>query len=131
MSTTAVTTELLVTNTLSADLVDAGGGSGNGIVASTPSDGWVVSPPSGLAFDERLVFKLVADGTGDTVVFTAGDRYPAQRADLGSLSLTLGASEAKYVAVETSRFLQNNGTIVVTCTDAGTTLTALMLPKAP
>ncbi len=130
MSTTAITTPLLAINTLSNNLVDAGGGSANGIVATTPADGWVVSPPSTQAFDqERLIFKLVADGTGDTVTFVAGDRYPAQRPDLGNLALVLAASEARYVQVEVSRFLQNDGTILVTCVDTGTTLTALQLAK--
>ena len=131
MATTAITTELLTVNTRSADLPDAGGGSGNGVVADTPADGWAVSPPSGLAFDERLVFRMTADATGDTFVFTAGDRYPAQRADLGNLSITMAASDTRFIAIETSRFLQNDGTIVVTCTDTGSALTALMLPKAP
>ena len=131
MATTAVATELLVTNTISADLPDAGGGTGNGLVATTPADGWVISPPAALAFDERLILRLTVDATGDTFTVTAGDRYPAQRADLGNLSLVLAASDTRFVAIETSRFLQNDGTIVVTATDAGSALTALFLPKAP
>lgn len=131
MATTAVTAELLTVDTRSADLPDAGGGSGNGLVATTPSDGWVVSPPSGESFDERLIFRITANGTGDTITFTAGDRYPAQRADLGNLAITLAASDSRFIAIETSRYLQNDGTIVVTATDAGSALTALVLPKAP
>jgi len=131
MATTAITAELLALNTRSADLPDAGGGSGNGIVATTPSDGWVISPASGETFDERLVLRLTANGTGDTVTFAAGDRYPAQRADLGTLAIVLAASDSRFIAIETSRFLKNDGTIVATATDAGTALTALILPKAP
>lgn len=130
MSTTAIACELLVLNTRSADLPDAGGGSGNGIVATTPSDGWVISPPSGQVLGERLVIRFTADATGDTFVFTAGDRYPAQRADLGPMSIVLAASDTRFISIETSRFLQNDGTIIVTCTDTGSALTALMLPKA-
>jgi hypothetical protein len=132
MATTAIATELLVLNTRGNDNPDGADGSAGsqGIVATTPTDGWVVSPPSGLAFDDRLFFRLVADGTGDTVVFTGGDRYPAQRADLGNMSVVLAASDVRMIAVETSRFLQDNGTIVVTCTDAGTRLQAYMLPRA-
>ena len=131
MATTAITAELLVVNARSADLPDAGGGSGNGIVATTPSDGWVVSPASGEQFDERTWFRITANGTGDTVTFVAGDRYPAQRVDLGNLAVVLAASDSRFIAIETSRFLQDDGTIEVTATDAGTSLTAITNPKGP
>lgn len=130
MATTAVTCELLTLNTRSTDFPAAGAGSANNLVATTPADGWVVSPPSSETMGERLIFRLIADASGDTVTFTKGDRYPAQRADLGDMDVTLAASDVRYIAVETSRFLQNDGTIVVTCTDAGTILLAMMLPKA-
>lgn len=133
MATTAIACELLTLNTRSADLDPVnGGGSGNGIVATTPADGWVVSPPSGLSFGDnyRVFFTLGVDASGDTFTITAGDRYPAQRADLGNMTVVLAASDVRYVCVEASRFMQNDGTIVVTCTDAGSTLTAIMLPKA-
>ena len=109
---------------------DAGGGSGNGIVATTPSDGWVISPPSGETFgNTRLCLRLTVDASGDTFVFLAGDRYPAQRADLGNMSITLAASDSRMIAIESSRFLQNDGTILVTCTDTGSVISATMLPK--
>ena len=131
MATTAIATELLVLNTRSADLDPVnGGGTGNGKVATTPTDGWVISPPSGLAFDDRLLLTFGADASGDTVTILGGDRYPAQRADLGNMTITLAASDVRYVSIETSRFLQNDGTILVTCVDAGTTCTAVMLPRA-
>ena len=131
MATTAVTCELLVTNTRSADLpFIAGGGSGNAIVATSTTDGWIVSPPSGLAFDERLVFILGSDGTGGTVTFKAGDRYPAHRVDLGDLVITLAANDGRAIPVETSRFLQNDGTINVIPSTTGLVITAVMLPKA-
>jgi hypothetical protein len=131
LATTAITAELLVLNTRSADLPDAGGGSGNGIVATTPSDGWVISPASNEVLGDRLVLRLTANGSGDTVTFAAGNRYPAQRPDLGTLAIVLAASDTRFVSIETSRFLKNDGTIVATATDAGTALTALHLPKAP
>ena len=130
MSTTAITCELLAVNVRSSDLAAVGGGSGNGIVATTPTDGWVVSPPSGQQFDARLMFILYADASTDTFTFVAGDRYPAQRADLGNMTVAMGALDERHIVVETSRFLQDNGTILVTATDAGSALTALMMPKA-
>src|SRR3990167_1440058 len=132
MATTAITTELLTINTRSADLpFIAGGGSANAIVATAAADGWVVSPPSGQQFDERLVFILGSDGTGGTVTFKAGDRYPAQRADLGDLVITLAANDGRVVDVETSRFLQNDCTINVIPSTTGLVITAVMLVKAP
>lgn len=130
MSTTAIATELLTLNTRSSDYAEAGGGSGNGIVATTATDGWVISPPSGQEFNERLILRFSADGTGDTVTILAGDRYPAHRVDLGNMTVVLAASDTRYISIETSRFLQNDGTIHATCTDSGTVCLALMLPKA-
>ena len=132
MATTAITTELLTVNTRSADLpFIAGSGSANAIVATSTTDGWVISPPSGLAFDERLVIILGSDGSGGTVTFNAGDRYPAQRADLGNLVITLAADDGRVLHLETSRFLQNDGTIVAIPSTTGLVLTAVMTAKAP
>ena len=131
MATTAITCELLTLNTRSADLpFIAGSGDANAIVATSTTDGWVISPPSGETFDERLVIILGSDGTGGTVTFKAGDRYPAQRADLGDLTITLAANDGRVVHIETSRFLQNDGTIVVIPSTTGLVLTAVMQAKA-
>lgn len=129
MATTAIAVERLTLDTISTDFPVAGSGSGNNLVATTPTDGWVITVDSGGVVDERIVLRLVADGSGDTVTVTAGDRYPAQRADLGNLTLTLNASDVKYVSLEMSRYMQNDGTVVVTATDAGTVLTAIAVPR--
>jgi hypothetical protein len=132
LATTAITCELLTVNTRSADLpFIAGSGSANAIVTTTAADGWVVSPPSGEQFDERLVVILGSDGSGGTVTFKAGDRYPAQRADLGDLVITLAANDGRVVHIETSRFLQNDGTINVVPSTTGLVFTAVMQAKAP
>lgn len=131
MATTAITTELLTLNTRSSDFpFIAGGGTANAIVATAAADGWIVSPPSGTTFDERLLFILGSDGTGGTVTFKAGDRYPAQRADLGDLVITLAADDGRVVSIETSRFLQNDGTINVIPSTTGLVITAVCIPKA-
>lgn len=131
MSTTAITCELLTLNTRSSDFpFIAGSGSGNAIVATSTTDGWVISPPSGQTFDERLIFIFGSDGTGGSVEFQAGDRYPAQRADLGDMTVTLAANDGRVIAIETSRFLQNDGTIVCIPSTTGLVITAVMLPKA-
>lgn len=91
----------------------------------------MVSPPSGLQFDERLVFIFGSDGSGGTVTLKAGDRYPAQRADLGDEIITLAADDGRVVHPEVSRFMQNDGTIVVIPSTTGLVITAVMLAKAP
>lgn len=122
MATTAITPTSLVLNTESADILDA-----NGDVATTPTDGWVITPADP---GRRLtLLKFLADATGDTVTIVAGDRPPSQRAGLGNLTITLAASDVRYIVVEKARFLQDDGTYLATCTDAGTTCKAFDLPQ--
>jgi hypothetical protein len=130
MAVTPVTAELLVLNTRSTDFINTGSGTLNNITGNT-TDGWEVQPPAGEILGERLFFRLVADGGGTVdVVFKAGDRYPAQRADLGDMTITLAASDERFISVETSRFLQDDGKMIIVPADAGTILTALIVPKA-
>jgi hypothetical protein len=96
-------------------------------VATSTTDGWVISPPSGETFgNQRLWIILGSDGTGGTVTFKAGDRYPAQRADLGDLVITLAANDGRCISIETSRFLQNDGTIIAIPSTTGLVMTAVM-----
>lgn len=130
MATTAIATELLVLNTRSADLpFIAGGGTGNAIVATSTTDGWVVSPPSGYTPDEHMLFILGSDGTGGTVTFKAGDRVPAHLSDLGDLVITLAANDGRVVAVRIAQFMQNDGTINVIPSTTGLVMTAVYLPR--
>ena len=131
MATTAITAELLVLSTRSSDFpFIAGSGSGNAIVATSTTDGWVVSPPSGVQFDERTLLIFGSDGTGGTVTLKAGDRYPAQRADLGDTVITLAANDGRVVQPEVSRYLQNDGTITVIPSTTGLVITAVVMAKA-
>ncbi len=122
MATTAITPTPLVVDTESADILDAAG-----TVATTPTDGWVVAAP--VAPDTMVLLKFLVDASGDTITIVAGDRPPSQRSGLGNLSLVLAASDVRYIIVDKSRFLQDDGTILVTCTDAGTTCYAFTIPK--
>lgn len=130
MAVTPVTAELLTLNTRSTDFLFSGGGTLNNIVGNT-TDGWEVQPPTNETLEQRLWFRLVADAGGTvTVVFKAGDRYPAQRADLGDLTITLAASDERFISVESSRFLQNDGKMIIIPSDSGTSLTAIIIPQA-
>lgn len=123
MATTAIAATVLAVNTVSADITDA-----DGTVATTPADGWVISP--GPVNSGRCLLKFLADGSGDTVTILAGDNPPSHRAGLGNLAVVLAASDVRYIVVEFSRFLQDDGTIRATCVDAGTSCRLFTLPRA-
>jgi len=122
MATTAITPYQLVKNTNVAKL-----GAATGTVAATPADGWVIA--AGDRDGDILLVKFVADGSGDTVIVLAGDDPPALKKGQGNLTITLGASVAHVVALEAARFMQNDGTIKATCTDAGTLCEAVIMPR--
>ncbi|KKK97086.1 hypothetical protein LCGC14_2656280 [marine sediment metagenome] len=123
MATTAVTPTPLVVDTVSGDLPAS-----SGVVADTPADGWVVAAPVSPDTDVLLVF--LGDAGGDaTVTVLVGDRPPSHRSGLPLASFALAALDVKYLIVDKSRFLQDDGTIIITCVDAGTKLFALTIPK--
>lgn len=122
MATAAVTPTPLVRDTMSADILDA-----DGVASTTASDGWVVAAP--VAPDVDILLKFLADASGDTVSIKAGDKPPAERAGLGDLDLVLAASDVRYIMVEKARFMQDDGTLLITATDAGTTCYAWTIPK--
>lgn len=121
MAETDITVVVLRENVASADLPDA-----SGTVATVPADGWNIKAGN---ITDRLLLKFTADGSGDTVTIEAGDYPLATRAGLGELDVTLAANDVKYIVVEGQRFLRDDGTILATCTDAGTTCAAFQLPK--
>ena len=132
MAEKAITAELLAVNTRGEDNPDGsdGSGSANGLALADASDTWVVSPPSGEAFDERMFLRLTVT-TSATIVFKAGDRYPAQRVDLGDLSVVMATNDSRMIAIETSRFLKNDGTIHITGSNTTDRVQAYMNSKAP
>lgn len=124
MAATAVTPTILVMDTASSSLTDAGATD-----VATAADGWTISAALWKSGD-RMLLKFVDDGSGCTVTIAAGDNPPAARAGLGALTITLTASQVKYVVIDPSRFTQDDGTLVVTSsTDEGTRMGAFLLPK--
>ena len=132
MADKAITAELLTVNVVGEDNPDGSDGSGtaNGLALAAGGDVWAISPPSGLQVDERMFIRLTVT-TAATPTLLAGDRYPAQRADLGDLSLVMATNDSRMIVIETSRFLQNDGTIRVTGDNTTDRLQAYMMPKAP
>lgn len=123
MSVTTITPTQLVVNTESADITDS-----DGTVATTPSDGFSIALGA-TGTPQRLLIKILVDGTGDTVIFLAGDKPPALLAGLGNLSVVMAASDVRYIVLDSARFMQDDNTIKATCTDAGTSLRCFLLPK--
>jgi hypothetical protein len=124
MATTAITPLALVLATATVTQADS-----TGVVATTPAHGWVIADISAYQ-GHQILLKFLADSSGDTVVIAAGDNPPAVRAGLGTLSVVLAASEVKYVVIEPSRHMQNDGTITAVCVDAGTMCWCYILPKS-
>lgn len=122
MAVASITPVVLALNTASADKADADGA----VIDAT--DGADVLAAN-IGKNQLLIMKFVDDGSGATVAIKAGDNPPAMTQGLGDISITLAASDVKYIAVEQARVTQNDGTIHITSTDAGTKMMAFILPK--
>lgn len=139
MATTAITAANLAAGTESANLgvfgaatntAGAAATTGGSAVATTPTDGWVISPPAGRSLsDGRLLLLLSTDATLDTFTIVAGDRPPSPRAGLGADTIAVAANNTHAYAPDVSRCMQDDGTIIVTCTDAGANLAAVLMPR--
>lgn len=123
MSVTPITPTRIVVDTETADILDA-----DGTVATTPSDGWEIDLGATGKISQLLI-RLVADGSGDTVVAVAGDRPPSEQSFRGNKSIVLAASDGRFFQ-PSGRFLQNDNKVILTCSDAGTKLYAWLMPKA-
>lgn len=82
----------------------------------------------------KLAIRLT-NTTASTKVFTvtAGDNPPADAAGQGNLDISLTAGDSTpqiaWVTIESARFLQNDGTVVVTVASGTTgTIAAIQLP---
>ena len=122
MADVAVTPVELAVNVVGADILDAGGTSISNASAN------VFAIAAGGVGGGRMLLKFLVDGSGDTIVILQGDRPPSQREGLGDLSLVLANSDVRQIVVETSRFLQDDGTIRATCGANATTCHATLLP---
>lgn len=121
--TTGIITLTLAT--VSADTTDAAGGEAP--TSTGAGNGWAL--PVSARDADHILLKFVDDGSGCTVVIQAGDNPPAMRKGIGALSFALTAAQVKYVVVETSRHMQDDGTITAYTSDAGTRMTAFILPR--
>jgi len=121
MAYQAITPVTLAMNTASADKADADG-------TAPANGGWTVAA-AGLS-GNRLLLKFVDDSATSTIAILLGDRPPGQRVD-ANLSISLAASDVKYVCVEHSKYMQSDGTIDITSSNAAAKMMAFIIPKAP
>lgn len=119
MATTAISLTALARGTESADILDS-----DGTVATTPSDGWLVDLAA--VPIERVVFKFLVDGSGDTITFPAGT-YPAAPTPKAD-TIVMAASDVRYYVAEPGQHERSDGKILITCTDAGSTIRAFSIP---
>lgn len=77
----------------------------------------------------KLLFRIAGDTATMTVTFKAGDFSDAS---IGDLALTVGATDLVVICVESSRFLQDDGTILIDVTStgnvSGASIEAYLLP---
>ena len=121
MAVSVITPIVLVLNTATIDHADADASAMDG------TDGADVAAAK-IGKNQLVLLKFVDDGTGSTVTIQAGDNPPSMTAGLGNITITLAASDVKYIAVEQARVTQSDGKIHASSTDAGPKITAFVLP---
>lgn len=105
-------------------------------MATTPAEGWVIAVPAaqGIAGQkspmDSLILMFEADASGDTVTIAAGTNPPGHQAGKGADTIVLAASDIRIYKPEVARHVKSDGTIVATCTDAGTRCYAFILPRS-
>jgi len=123
MTLVTVTPVVLVLNTVSADLPDAG------MTAIThATDGCTISDLSGYHATQVLI--KLEDSAGATVTFQEGDNPPAIRSGAGAaFTVTLTANQVKYIVIELARFMQNDGTVHFATATTTSSCTCFILPR--
>lgn len=124
MATTAITPTKLEMNVASIDTDDQAG-----TTASSTTDGWVIAVKGSQG--DRCWLKFVADASGGTITIKAGARPPSQEADLGDLTITLAASDVKYVCVDIGRFGKATGSITAIPSTTALKCSAFFMAGAP
>lgn len=100
---------------------------GGGTTYDVSNGMYIPKVPSGRDLLVRLT--NTDDDTGLTVTFKAGSYPPAIAAGQGDLAVTVAFGTTRWVALETGRFMQADGTINVDVTVNTGKITPLVLPK--
>jgi hypothetical protein len=103
--------------------------------ADLPASGWAAISDGAVGFSldvsgvgSPVVLGFLDGGAADTITITAGDRPPAQLQGQGNLTITMAASDVKYIVLESGRFEQNDSTIKGTVAANATKMIAFLLP---
>jgi hypothetical protein len=119
--TTIVPVDLAV-NVVSADLPDAG--------MTAITDGAGLGAEVDLSsYGGRIALFKIEDSTGDDFTFVAGDRPPSHRIGLGDLVVAMAAADVKFLVLEISRFLQDDGKILFNVAGNDGSCSVFILPK--
>ena len=122
MAVTVITPLDLVVNVVSGDLPDAG----MTAITAGVADGASVDLSS---YGGRIALFKLEDSTGDDFTFVAGDRPPSHRTGLGNLVVAMAASDVKFIVLEMSRFLQDDGKILFNVAGNDGSCSVFILPK--
>jgi len=83
----------------------------------------------GKAYD--VVLHAVGGGADGTIHVLPGDNPPSLRAGLGTLDITLGTADDKFVYIESARFIQSDGKVHINVDSSMTgTLAAYRVSQA-
>ncbi len=139
MATVAITAANLAFDAASANLgvfgaatntAGASATTGGSAVATATADGWTISAPAGRSLaDGTLLLILSTDATGDTFTIARGALPPSMRSGLPATTYVVAATNSIVVAPDVSVHLNAAGQIVVTSTDIGSNLAAVLLPR--
>lgn len=120
MAVTPITLKALARNVASGNLTWT--------TETSTTDGFTITLPD--QGGERLLISIKETGsTTDTVTIKAGDNPPAVLAGLGDLAIAIASGDEQVVAIETARFKQNDGTIIVIAGKTTTHVGAIVMPN--
>ena len=122
MAVTTVAPVDLALNVASADLPESGMTS-----IANGSDGGSIDLAS---FGGRPIIIHIESSDGGDFTFLAGDRPPSHRTGLGTLVIAMETSDVKFLTIELSRFLQDDGKILFTVSGNNGSCAVFVLPRA-
>ena len=106
MAVTTVAPTVLTRDTFSGDLPDA-----SGTLIVTGADGFSITDAAeSIGRGRNVLIRFTAVSGTPTVTMTAGDKPPAMRQGLGTISQVFAANDVRTLTVEHGRFIHDDGT---------------------
>ncbi|MDT3395440.1 hypothetical protein RKE29_02035 [Streptomyces sp. B1866] len=108
----------------------------NGNLAQPAGTTLVAAPTNNMqlanAFPELTLFRVTNSDAGNAITITvkAGDYPPALASGQGDLAVTVAASGVQLIGpLESGRFVQNDGSLMIESSATTGTITALKIPR--